>query len=95
MLNVFFLTRGKIANKIAPGKYWVSAVSMGCPSVLRWCDRITNPIFDSADLPWKTGEPSTDPLKECTVVDYQLKPPHFTFSKSSCIANYLALYEDY
>jgi hypothetical protein len=68
---------------------------MGCPSVLRWCDRITDPVFDSADLPWKAGEPSTDPLKECTVLDYQLKPPHFTFSKSYCTATYLAMYEDY
>jgi hypothetical protein len=88
----------KIANKVATGKYWVSAVSMGCPSMLRWCDKITDPIIDvknEVHLDWKTGEPSKDPLKECTIVDFQLKPPHFTFSKSSCTAKYLAIFEDY
>jgi hypothetical protein len=78
--------------------YWLSAVSMGCPSKLRWCDKTTDPIIDilkDEHLSWKKGEPSTDPLKECTAIDFQLKPPYFTFFKTHCNAKYLALFEDY
>jgi hypothetical protein len=84
-----------LANKVQAGTYWVSAVSIGCPSVLRWCDRSTDPLVNGTHLPWKKGEPTTDPLKECTVVDYQQKAPQFTLSKSSCTATYLAIYEYY
>jgi hypothetical protein len=34
------------ANNVSAGKYWVSAMSMGCPSMLRWCDKVTDPIID-------------------------------------------------
>jgi hypothetical protein len=71
---------------------------MGCPSMLRWCDKITDQIIDvqkDVHLNWKKGEPSSDPLKECTIFDFKQEPPHFTFSKSSCTAKYLAIYEEY
>jgi hypothetical protein len=70
---------------------------MGCSSVLRWCDKVTNTIIDvnkATYLLWKKDEPSADPLKECTVVDFKLTPPHFTFFKSDCNAGYLTLAED-
>jgi hypothetical protein len=85
------------ANSAPAGKYWVSAVSMGCPSVLRWCDKLTDPIIDlekDKHLMWAKGEPSTDPLKECTVVEYQPYKPHFVFSKSDCNALYPSISED-
>jgi hypothetical protein len=86
------------ANKAPAGKYWVSAVSMGCPSVLRWCDKLTDPIIDlekDVHLNWKKGEPSSDPLKECTIVEYQPdKPPHFIFSKSDCNAKFPSISEN-
>jgi predicted alpha/beta hydrolase family esterase len=85
----------QLANNIAPGTYWVSAVSMGCPSMLRWCDKITDPVVDGAHLVWDKNEPDMNLLKECTIVDYQLKPPHFKFSKMSCNAKHMAIFEDY
>ena len=80
-----------------PRKYWVSAISMGCPSVLRWCDKLTDPIIDlkkDVHLTWAEGEPSTDPLKECTVVEYKTVKPHFIFSKSDCNAKFPSIAEN-
>jgi hypothetical protein len=85
------------ANNVSAGMFWVSVVSIGCPSVLRWCDKVNDPIIDlekAVYLNWKKGEPSSDPLKECTIVEYQPKPPYFTFSKSDCNAKFLSIAED-
>ena len=84
------------ANKVPNGTYWASGESIGCPSVIRWCDKITNPVVDvkSSYLNWKKGEPSPDPLKECTVVDFQYTKPHLRFSRSECSAAYLSIAED-
>jgi hypothetical protein len=65
--------------------------------MVRWCDKVTDPIIDrekDVHLNWKKGEPSSDPLKECTAVEYQPKPPHFTFSKSDCNARLPSISED-
>jgi hypothetical protein len=85
------------ANNVSAGNFWVSAVSMGCPSMVRWCDKVNDPIINlekDVYLNWKKGEPFSDPLKECTMVEYQPKPPYFTFSKSDCNAKFLAFAED-
>jgi hypothetical protein len=70
-------------------------MSLGCPRLLRWCDKITNPIVDGAHLVWDEYEPDMNPSKECTIVEYRLRAPYFKLVKISCNAKHTAIYEDY
>ncbi|CAB3372744.1 Hypothetical predicted protein [Cloeon dipterum] len=74
-------------SKLPFGKYFLSAVSIGCPSVIRWCNWKDNPLLENDSyLSWDKGEPSADPSKECVAVDYSDKPPYFTLFKIECNA---------
>jgi len=82
---------------VPAGKYWVSATSFGCPSTLRWCNNIDNPILDITKSPWitwKKGTNFSDPLKLCVGVDFQRTAPHTTFFKTDCKERYLATSEN-
>ncbi|XP_065349086.1 uncharacterized protein LOC135945380 [Cloeon dipterum] len=73
--------------KLPFGKYFLSAVSIGCPSVIRWCNWKDNPLLENDSyLSWYKGEPSADPTKECVAVDYSDTPPYFTLFKVECNA---------
>lgn len=83
-------------NKAPAGNYWVAGESIGCPSDLKWCDMANTPKVDmkSSYMTWKEGQPTTDPLKECTTVEYKPVKPYFTFSRSDCNkADFLNLFE--
>jgi len=74
-----------LENNVPPNRYWVSAMSIGCPSVHRWCNLGDNPLMEQHErIVWKKGEPSSDPLKECVAVDFQHDPPYMTFVKVDC-----------
>jgi len=70
-------------------------MSIGCPSVIRWCNMADEPLMENhPKIVWKKGEPSTDPLKECVVVDFQIAPqPSLTFFKADCNKEFLNLAE--
>jgi len=82
------------AKKLVPaGKFWVSAMSLNCPKVTRWCNGADNPFVENT-LPWKKGEPTADPEKECVVVDFVREPPYFeNFSKVNCWLGFRLLSE--
>jgi len=77
-------------NKVKDGRFWVGASSIGCPSVLRWCNLRDNPLVGN-HLKWAKGEPSKDPLKECVYLSYSNSTGEFVFAKDSCRTNYLFL----
>jgi hypothetical protein len=77
---------------VAPGKYYVSATSLNCPKVVKWCNNVDNPVVGD-DLLWKTGEPTRTFAKECVVADFQTKPPYFTFEKVDCLTPYRMIAE--
>lgn len=71
------------AKKIPAGKYWVSAASLSCPSVTRWCNQKDSPLVGSF-LPWAQGEPTKDSRKACVSMNYSLAKGAMTFQKDSC-----------
>lgn len=81
-----------LAIKVVPGKYSVSATSINCPNIIKWCNNVDNPLVTD-DLPWKTGEPTSTLDKECVVADFTTKPPYFTFEKVDCQTPYRMLLE--
>jgi len=82
---------------VPAGNYWVSATSFGCPSILRWCNGLDNPVFDTSKSPWitwKNGKPSSDPLKQCVAVEFKRTPPYMKFFKSECKEKHLSMNEN-
>jgi hypothetical protein len=83
-------------NKVPAGKYWVAGESIGCPSDFHWCDMVNTPQVnvDSSYMTWKPDQLTTDPLKECTTVEYKPVEPYFIFSRTDCNKpEYLNLFE--
>lgn len=72
-----------LANKVATGRYWVSAASLSCPSVIRWCNQKDNPLVENF-VPWAKGEPTKDSRKSCVSMNFDAKTSTMIFQKDYC-----------
>jgi hypothetical protein len=86
LLCIQIANTSRFANKT----YWVSGMSIGCPSAFRWCNYMDNPKLDLnvPYLAWQKSEPSSDPMKECLNFEFVTRPPYLLFSRTDCNSYY-------